>query len=460
MAGPARSFRDWLDHLQSQGRLKVVRRPVDLRYELAAVAYKLDGIAAVRFDAPGGHSVPVVAGICSRREDFAQAIGTAPDQLLARFAAAQQAPAAQGWRELPRGAAPCQQVVHTNGIDLCRLLPIPTHHERDAGPYITAGVLIASPPGGGWHNLAIHRLQVTGPDRLGVLLLPRHTWQLFAAAEARGEPLPVAIAIGLDPVLLLASQASTPPGVSEYQVAAALLPEPLELVRGITVDLLVPAQAEIIIEGRLLPGVREDEGPFGEFPKYYGPRSPKPVIQVTAVTHRERPIFHTIIPAGLEHLLLGAIPKEAHLFAMVRQIVPTVRGVHLTPGGTCRYHAVIAIEKRREGEAKQAICAAFAANIDVKHVVVVDEDVNIFDPHEVEWAIATRVQADRDVFIIPQALGSALDPSAREGLTAKMGIDATAPIGSRQPRDGEPGPFERIRIPGLETIRLEDYIDT
>lgn len=454
----SRSLRTWMDWLQQQGRVQRVSRPVNLQYELAAVIKKLDGQSAVRFEHPGGHAVPLVAGICSRREDFAEAIGTDVPGLIHTFAKCQANPGTPTL--IPSDAAPVHEVVLTEGIDLLKLFPIPTHHGKDGGPYITSAIFVVRDPQTGWHNLSIHRLHVIGPNRLGALLLPRHAWMQFAAAERAGRPLEVAVVVGVDPVLLLASQATTPAGVSEYGIAAAMLGEtPLELVKGVTVDVQVPAHAEIVLEGRLLPSVREDEGPFGEFPRYYGPKSPKPVVEITAVTHRKNPIWQTILAAGMEHLLLGAIPKEAHMYEMVRQTVPTVRSVHLTPGGTCRYHAVVQITKTREGEAKNAAFAALASSMDIKHVTVVDDDVDIFDPNEVEWAVATRVQADRDVFIVTDALGSKLDPSTRDGLSAKMAIDATVPVGSRLGREGHPGTFERIQIPDLEKICLEDYLD-
>jgi UbiD family decarboxylases len=336
-------------------------------------------------------------------------------------------------------------------VDLGKL-PIPVHHEKDAGPYITAGVLIAKDPETGQNNLSIHRLHVQGPDQLGILILPRHLHHFYRKAEAAGKPLEVAIAIGLDLVLLLASQAIVPLGFDEYTIASALYENPLQLVKGKTIGLDVPAHAEIVLEGQLLPNVREVEGPFGEYPKYYGPASPKPVIKLTAVTMRKNPVFHTIVPATMEHLLLGAIPREGGMLQMIRHAVPTATGVHLTPGGTCRYHVVISIDKVNEGEAKNAMFAAFASSQEVKRVVVVDNDVNIFDPEDVEWAMATRMQAGSDVFIVNRACGNKLDPSTDDGISDKMGIDATVPLGV------DPFRFERIRIPGENELKLEDYV--
>jgi len=292
-----------------------------------------------------------------------------------------------------------------------------------------------------------------GPDRLGILILPRHLSHFFRKAEAEGTPLEVAIAIGVDPAVLLSSQALTPPGQDEFLITGALYGKPLELAKCETVDLEVPAQAEIVLEGRILPGIRKIEGPFGEYPKYYGPASKKPVIELSAMTTRRNPIYHTIVPATMEHLLLGSIPREGGLLQLVKNTVPNTLGVHLTPGGTCRYHVVISIDKQFEGEAKNAMFAAFSSSQEIKQVVVVDKDVDIFDPEDVEWAIATRCQAGRDVFIVERALGNKLDPSSDDGISDKMGIDATVPL------NAEPERFERIKIPGFEKTNLADYFE-
>jgi 2,5-furandicarboxylate decarboxylase 1 len=305
----------------------------------------------------------------------------------------------------------------------------------------------------GTRNVSIHRLQVLGPDRLGILILPRHLSHFYRAAEQAGKPLEVAIAIGVDPLLLLASQALTPLGFDEFTIASTLYGEPLKLVKCESVDLEVPAESEIVLEGRILPGVRENEGPFGEYPKYYGPPTPKPVVELTAMTTRRNPIYHTIVPATLEHLLIGSVSREGGMLEVIRATVPNTVAAHLTPGGTCRYHAVVQIDKRHEGEAKNAMMAAFASSQEIKRVVVVDKDVDIFDPVEVEWAIATRFQAGRDLTIISRALGSKLDPSGEDGVSDKLGIDATVPLGA------DPFRYERIRIPGEEKIDLESYFD-
>jgi len=445
---PVAALRDWLDHLAAREKLAVIRPGVALRFELAAIVKHFEGRRAVLFPQPGGHAVPVISGIVAARSWIAEAMGVAEDGLLARFEAASNAPLP--CRQV--AAAPVQAVVHDK-IDLAQLLPLPTHNELDSGPYITAGLVITRNPETGAQNVAILRCQLNGPDRLGVLVLPRQTHHFLAMAEAKGEPLPVAIVIGLDPLTLLASQAIAPLDQDELEIAGALYGAPLPVVKCLGSELLVPAEAEFVLEGRFLPWVREPERPFGEFPQYYGSRDLRPVIVIDRVTHRENPIFHTINGGGLEHLLLGAIPREATLLAHLRRSFPSVRDVHLPPGGACRYHLYVQMRKAHEGEAKNVILGAFAGHYDVKHVIVVDEDVNIHDPQEVEWAVATRVQADRDIIVIPGAHGSRLDPSADNGVGAKMGIDATIPLGV------DPMRFKRIRIPGEEAVDAPSVLD-
>ncbi|MEN3386021.1 MAG: 2,5-furandicarboxylate decarboxylase 1, partial [Hyphomicrobiales bacterium] len=224
------------------------------------------------------------------------------------------------------------------------------------------------------------------------------------------------------------------------------------VVKCLSSELRVPAEAEIVIEGKLLPRVREPEGPFGEFPQYYGGRAERHVIDIEAVTHRRDAMFHTIVGGGLEHLLLGGIPREATLLAHLRRSFPNVHDVHLARGGVCRYHLYVQIEKRQEGEAKNVMLGAFAGHYDVKHVIVVDEDVDIHDPAEVEWAVATRFQADRDLVIVPESQGSKLDPSTRNGVGAKMGLDATRPL------DADAMKFKRIRVPGEDEVDLSRVV--
>nr|WP_067287005.1 UbiD family decarboxylase [Marinobacterium profundum] len=443
-------LRGWIDHLQQQGRLSVIRPGVALKFGVAAVANRLDGTAATLFPWPDGHRGTVISGLLSDRRWMAEAMGVEPSQVLARYLNASQHPIA--WQEILE--AECQEVKHIDDIDLEALFPIPTHNEHDSGAYITAGLLIVRNPVTGIQNVSIHRLQVSGPDRLGALLLPRHALSFFQQAEEQGADLEVAIVIGVDPLTLLASQAIVPINHDELEIAGALHGRPLEVIRCITNQIRVPAHAEIVIEGWLLANTRESEGPFGEFPQYYGDQDEGHVIKVKAVTHRRDPLFHTIVGGGLEHLMLGGIPREATLLAHLKRSFSGVRDVHLSKGGVCRYHLYVQIDKRSEGEAKNVILGALASHYDVKHVTVVDNDVDIHNPTEVEWALATRFQADRDLVVISGSQGSKLDPSTCDGIGAKMGFDATVPLSAA------PFKFLRIRVPGESDLDMEQVIDT
>lgn len=447
-AAPVTTLRDWLDQLADHGRLVVIRPGVALRYELAAISKRFDGQRATFFPRPGGSEIPVVSGLLGDRSWIADAMGVAGDAVLARFSDAAANPLP--WREVT--AAPAQEVVHEN-IDLMRLLPIPTHNELDSGPYISAGLLISRNPRTGIQNVAIHRCQVSGPDELGVLLLPRHTLAFYEAAEQAGEALEIAIVIGVDPLTSLASQAIMPIDSDELEIAGALHGCPLEVVKCLSNQVRVPANAEIVLEGRLLPRRRAPEGPFGEFPQYYGERAERHVAKIDRITHRRDAIFHTIVGGANEHLLLGAIPREATLLSHLRRSFPEVRDVHLSMGGVGRYVLYVKMRKRQEGQAKNVIMGAFAGHYDVKQVVVVDEDVDIHDPREVEWAVATRAQPDRDLVVIANAQGSKLDPSSRDGVGAKMGIDATVPL------DAPPGRFTRIHVPGEENVDPDKVVN-
>ena len=462
---PFTDLRQWLAHLAGTGRVAVIREGLPLEHRLAAIAKRLDGKQAAFFPRPGGHAMPVVSGFMARRAWIAEAIGVPESQLLQRFRHAAEHPVP--WKEIPQDQAPCQQVVHRDR-DAREVLPIPTHSEHDNGPYITAGLVIARNPVTGVQNVSIHRIQVHAPARMAILMLPRHLWAFYKEAEARKQPLEVAVAIGVDPLTLLASQAIAPLDSDEMEIAGALHGAPLRMVKCRTNEVRVPADSEIVIEGRIVPGELEPEGPFGEFPKYYSAREEREVITVDAITHRRDPIYHTIVPAEMEHLLLGSIPREATLLAHLQRSFPNVLDVHLAIGGVGRYHLYVKLRKTHEGQPKNVICAAFGAHYDIKQVIVVDDDVEVHDPQQVEWAVATRFQADRDLVVIPGAQGSVLDPSTtvgwdyadgetapahQQGISAKMGLDATRPVAYHE------HVFTKVRVPGEDDVDLAVEID-
>ena len=445
----SRDLREWLRHLSATDRLVMAKPGVGLTHELAAVAQRLERDRAVILPQPGGHAVPVVANLLASRRWISDCLGVAEDQVIQRYQSAVREPLP--WVEVSE--APVQAIVHRD-VDINAQLPVPTHNELDSGPYIAAGLMISRNPKTGVQNVSIHRCQISGPNRIGVLLLPRHTWTYARMAEEMGQALEVAIVIGNDPATLLASQAVVPLDFDEMEIAGALHGAPVEMVKCQTSQVRVPARAEIVLEGRVLPDVVEPEGPFGEFPQYYGQRADRHVIEVDAITHRLHPIFHTIIGGGMEHLLLGGLPREATLLETLRRNDPSVLDLHLSRGGVCRYHLVVKVAKKQEGTPKNIMMGAFAGHYDVKQVIVVDEDVNIHDPEQVEWAVATRFQADRDLLVVSNSQGPKLDPTTTEdGVGAKMGLDATIPLAT------DDFTFKVIQVPGADSIDLEQMLD-
>lgn len=442
------SLRGFIEELRSRKSLFGVSRPVDPRFELGAVLRKTKGTTPVVFKQVVGYSMPVVAGIVGTRELLALSMGIQRDQIMARIVQAITNPGAT----TSVATAPVHKNV-TRDFDLTKFLPVPTFHEKDSAPFVTAAVLMVKDPVDRRRFTSIRRMQLNGPNCLSVLVESPGLMAMYDECDRVGKPLEVALAIGVHPVITLSSQLPTQTfGLDKMGVACALAGEHIPMVRCVDVALEVPAEAEIVLEGRMLPEVRKPEGPFGELFGYYGPQSMQPVIEISTVTWRDNPIFQVIFPSSYEHKMPGALMRETVLWNHVRHVIPTVKNVNVTMGGGGRCHAVISIKKTAEGQGKQAILAALAANKDLKHVVVVDDDVDVFDAEDVEWAIASRAQADEDVVIVPNAQGTPLEPShVVRGVSAKMGIDATYPLSRKEQ-------FSRTRIPGYEDIRLDEYL--
>jgi len=444
-----KNFRSWTDAWEKRGWLTRIPKLVDPKYVLGGITRKLGREKAVFFERVSGYSIPLVTNFIFSRSALAAALGMEEKDLIPNLRQAMEKPRPCEIVE----NAPFQENVLTQNLNPLKMFPFPTYHERDAGPYITGGVLIAKDPETGIRNASIHRVRVFEDDIMSLLILPRHLDLCLQKAAERKQNLEVAVAIGIDPFTLLASQAILPFGIDELEVANAMRGNSsLKLARCATVNLEVPAESEIVLEGVIDPFQTRVEGPFGEFPRYYSPQADRPIFRLTAICHRHNPVYYSILPAGREHLLLGAIPREVSILMDVQKAVPSVKGVHLTYGGTCRYHLVISMSKKSEGEARVAMLAAMVNNADIKHVVVVDEDIDIFDMEQVEWAMATRFQGDRGLLMIPNIQVSNLDPSATAGLGTKVGLDATAPVGGLNEL------FKPIAIPNCEKIKLEDFL--
>jgi 2,5-furandicarboxylate decarboxylase 1 len=421
-------LRCWLANLAGRGELRTLTSEINPDQDVAAVLEHADGRYAVRFDAVRGSAFPLVGNSVTGRAHFALAMDCPPERVVARLAAAIATPRACVTIE-PR-AAPVL-AVRDDGDDLLGDLPLPVQHEHDGGRYLTSAVVAARDPRTGKVNLSVNRLQVTGQRELRALMLPGRLAAIFAECERSGTDLPVVLCVGVDPLLLLASQAPADPGLDDFEVASALHSEPLQVTMLPDAGIPVPARAEMLLTGSFRAGRRGAEGPFGEYPRTYGPGGPAPVLELSARYHREDAIVQTILSGGREHFLLGGLPREARMAQALGAAGVNVAALRLTEGGSCRMHAVVAVRSPRPGTAQHAAMAVFAAVTTLKHVVIVDDDVDVFDSEQVEWAIATRTQADRDLLVIPRTVGSSLDPSADAGTTAKLVVDATVPPGAR-----------------------------
>lgn len=445
------NLRDWLSYLHETDRLAVLKPGISLKFELLAVIERLEGQKACFFPSPGGHTVPVVGGTLGQRQWVAEALNIKPEHILSHVSQAIKNP--MPWKVIPQEKAPVHEVIHDKNINIKQLLPIVTHHEKDAGPYITCGLVNGLNLNTGKQNLSINRMQVHSPNKLGILMLPRDLYAYYCDAEAMNKPLPVTITIGHDPAIELASQAIAPRDLCELEIAGALRNTPLEVVKSYTNDVYIPAHAEISIEGHILPHVRALEGPFGEFPKYYTGVDMQPVIEISCITHRKNPIYKTNNPSGAENIVIGGVPREAALLERIQVNFPNVTDLRLTAGGLGRYHLVVKMKKRQYGEAKNVIASAFGCHYDIKQVIVVDEDINIDSPEHIEWAVATRFQADIDLVVINRALGSKLDPSGKShGLSSKIGLDATAYL-------DKPELFYVSKVPGEELLDIQSVMN-
>ncbi|HZD11280.1 MAG TPA: UbiD family decarboxylase [Candidatus Binatia bacterium] len=415
------SLRDFIEQARESGDLITITKAVSVRHELANVAHALEGHAVLFeniVDYPGWR---VISGPCADRRYFSMALGVPVEQLLHHLAGALDHP------QLPPvvDEAPCQEVVQET-FDLASL-PILLHLPQDAGYYVASNVVITRDPEFG-RNMSYHRLMRLDDRHFATRIIERrgtHT----ALGKVEGD-LPIAICIGVSLATHLAASMGPPPGVDELSVANALAPTPL--VKCLSNDLEVPADAEIVLEGRITRRMHR-EGPFMDLTETMDIERDQPVIEIDLITHRRNPIYHALLPGGLEHKLLMGMPKEPTIYAEVNKVARCT-GVVITPGGASWLHAVVQIDKQGPDDGLRAIEAAFRGHGSLKHVWVVDGDVDIYDAAQVEWAMATRFQADRDLYIFPNQPGSSLDPSGlhepgQKSRTTKMGLDCTIPWG-------------------------------
>jgi UbiD family decarboxylase len=433
------SFRGFLKKIEDLGEAIHVWDRVSPNFEVSAVMKFTPNFPVIFFENVDGYNVRIVGNVCATRRRICLALETTPDKLYDVILEAMKQP------KQPRivDDSPVKEVVEEPRLSK---IPILKHFEGDAGPYITSAIVSARSPDGRVENVSVHRLLVLDDKRLAIRLVPRHLFRLWSIARESKRDLDVAIAIGVHPVALLAASCSPPFGVSEYGVANKMLKDNFALIKCEKVEAYAPAESEIVLEGKISHSEEALEGPFVDITGTYDMQRLQPIVEVVNIMRREDYIYQALLPAGPEHMLLMGLPREAAIYEAVSKVVPSVRGVNLSIGGCGWLHAVISIDKQTDGDAKNALLAAFAAHPSLKHAVVVDSDIDVFNPDEVEWAIATRFQAEEDLIIIRNVRGSTLDPSAdmETGLTTKVGVDATRSL--KAPK----GRFEKAKVPVTE----------
>jgi len=423
-------MREFLKVLENDFKVLNIEKEISTKYEVSKILKKYDKEVVI-FKNIKESEMDIISGICNTREKIACSISASVSQITSRIVKATENP------------TPIEKVekVHQNfnttmDADLSKL-PVPTYYKKDGGAYLTAGVIIANDPETGVRNASIHRMLVKDKNRLGVRIVPRNLYTYYKKAEELDKPLEIAIAIGMNPATLLASCTSIPITADELEVANTFHNGEMKLIKCETVDLEVP-DCEILLEGQILPNERESEGPFVDLTDTYDIIRKEPIIKIEKMHYKDNPLYHAIMPAGNEHKLLQGLPQEPRIYKAVQNTVPTVKNVVLTEGGCCWLHAAISIQKQTPGDGKNVIMAALAAHPSLKHCVVVDEDIDIFQSNDIEYAIATRVKGDEDILIVPGARGSSLDPRATpDGTTTKVGVDATKLLDKKEK-------FERV----------------
>lgn len=432
-------LRSLIQELEKRGILFHVKKPVSTRFEAAALMKKLAPRPIIFYNIKESPGFRMVANLCADRGILAEALGIGEDEIHKKLLEAMENPRRLEITEKPS----CQEVV-IKKPDLTKL-PFLWFGGRDRAPYLTAGIIIAHDKEYGF-NASYHRLMLLDERRVVARILPRHLHLYIERGNNE-----IAITIGNHPAFMLASATSWKLGVSELAIASAL--KPIKYTKTLTNDLLVPASSEIILEG-CVTDERADEGPFIDVTGTYDIIRKERVIEIRCITMRKNPIFQAILPGEAEHKNLMGLPREATIYKEVSKVCECL-DVRLTPGGSSWLHAAIKIRKRKEDDGRRAIEAAFKGHESLKHVIVVDEDIDISKPEEIEWAIATRVQLDKDLILKPGELGSSLDPSADQitRKTCKAGIDATIP------KTRDPEKFRKVKIPYEDEIKLEEYLE-
>jgi len=410
------SLRDYLNQIRQQGQLVSIDEPVSKHLQAAGILKALEPDPVI-FQTMVESDFPVMGNLCCTKASFANYLGIKRQDIIPTLARAIE----EHTPPQVVSNAPCQEVdIPEPDLDE---LPILFHSEGDGGPYITSGVMVSGHPKFG-QNLDFHRCMQFSKQEMAVRVVKTRHFDTFLQEQGAVD---VAICIGVAPNILVAAATSVAIGLNELEIANAL--EPFQVVKAISSDLLIPAEAEFVIEGTVYRDRRHAEGPFVDLTETHDVVRQEPVLEISCITHRKAPLWHALLPGGLEHKLLMGMPREPTIFREVNQVVKCL-DVNINPGGCSWLHAIVQIRKENEDDGHKAILAASQGHRSCKHIFVVDEDIDIYDPLSVEWAMATRFQADRDLVMLGRERGSSLDPSATPNTyeTCKVGFDLTAPL--------------------------------
>lgn len=440
-------LQSFVRHLDEKGRLLTISEELSPRYEAAAVVREVDRRLgkAVLFRRLTGAAVPVVANILCRRDMLALAMGTEGDVTQEYIARRRNLLA-----PVTVANPPCQEIVHEGPIDLMKLLPLLTHHERDVSPYLSSAISLAQDPATGERGMGIHRVQVRGPNEVAIFYSNPPVGRFLKEYDERNERMEIALAVGLDPLSFFGSVVPLSEGGDKFPIIGALRGRPVEIARATSVNLDVFAHAEIILEGYVQPKVRVTDGPFGESTGYYI-TTQSALATITRVTHRRAPMYHALVPFAEENTLLMAIPSEADGLIALQAKFPNVRALCLTPKSVCML-AVVQVEQQSKEQNRAIIEEVLRTQRMVKTCILVDTDVDPYDMGDVQWAMSTRSQPAEAAIVLDNLPGFVIDPSVRAGvLTSKLGFDATRPRGA--------GPaFEKIEIPAAARQRAAQVL--
>ena len=425
------SLRDFIEALPED---EIVRVQAPLDFVPTALALELEDREPrpVIYIAPAGdNSVPVVLNIFADKNRISRLAGGRHGDFFSAWADVLRQSIA------PRlvASGPVHERIFLGDQVDCTALPISRHFAEDAGRYVNSGIFVCKDPDTGVRNLSFARMLLRDRARFAINLGSRgDLWEHQGRAAARGKKLEVAVVIGAPPAVYLAASAKVAMNIDEYDIAGTLLGKPLDLVKCKTVDIEVPAEAEFVLEGEILADVSEDEGPMAEYSGYSSPRSTRNVLVVKALTHRNKPIYLDITPgSSSEHLQLAGIARQARDYIRLKEMIPGLKALNFPRSGNS-FHAYLSLKKNAEGEARRALALLFGLDPYVKLAVAVDEDVDVHNEQEVLWAIATRFQADTDMFVLPKVICNRGDPSSVDGMAAKVGMDATVPVGWKEQR--------------------------